>query len=52
MSVKKIPVLVLLLLATPVINGQTVNKPNYAMKSHETLEIIVLKPIRKQQYFT
>ncbi len=43
MSVKNIPVLVLLLLATPVINGQTVNKPNYAMKSHETLEIISIE---------
>ncbi len=39
MSVKNISVGVLLFVAIPLLRGQNVEKPNFALKSHETLEI-------------
>ena len=41
----------LFLLAGPFLNGQTVNKPNYAIKSHETLEILSIEADSKSTVF-
>lgn len=41
----------LLLLAGSLLNGQTVNKPNYAIKSHETLEILSIEADSKSTVF-
>lgn len=41
----------LLLLAGQLLNGQTVNKPNYAMKSHETLEVLSIEADSKATVF-